>query len=55
MEEQPIRVSKCCPNCNLRLFDKVSPSTGYVEIKCPRCNQTVRINLALRWKPGYAS
>lgn len=48
MDERTIKVSKCCPVCKWRLFDKVSPSTGFVEIKCPHCHSVVKINLALR-------
>ena len=43
-----IRVAKRCPVCNKRLFDKVSLSTGSVEIKCPNCRNVVRVDLALR-------
>ena len=32
MKEKIIRVAKHCPVCNQRLFDKISLTTGYVEI-----------------------
>ncbi len=49
--KEEIRVAKCCPNCGRRLFDKISLTTGYVEIKCPECSHIIRINLACR-RPG---
>ena len=52
-ERNEIRVSKVCPKCNWRLFDKVSPANGYVEIKCPQCKSIVRINLAFRSTVRY--
>ena len=48
MEECKIRIAKRCPKCNFRLCDKVSPATGCVEFKCPRCGHVIVINLALR-------
>lgn len=48
MDNNTIRVSKKCPACGWRLFDKVSPATGVVQIKCPKCRQTVTIDLAYR-------
>ena len=47
-----IRVSKKCPKCGWRLFDKVSPTTGSISIKCPKCRAVVEINLAYRRAPG---
>ena len=43
-----IRVSKKCPYCNWRLFDKVEPSTGCIEMKCPNCKAVVKVSLAFR-------
>ncbi len=48
MREDAIRVAKRCPVCNQRLFDKISLTTGFVEIKCPQCKHVVRIDLAMR-------
>ena len=48
MRECAIRVAKRCPVCNQRLFDKISLTTGFVEIKCPQCKHVVRIDLAMR-------
>lgn len=49
MEERNyIKVVKRCPICDTRLFDKTSPTTGTIEIKCPQCKQIVIINLAFR-------
>lgn len=46
-----IRVSKLCPICGNRLFDKVSPTSGVIEMKCLQCKQIVKINLAFRRTP----
>ena len=43
-----IRVSKKCPNCGWRIIDKLSPTTGIVELKCSHCGQRVVIDLAFR-------
>ena len=48
MRETSIRVAKRCPHCNERWFDKVSLATGYLEVKCPNCGRTYRINLSFR-------
>ena len=48
MNEKMIRVAKRCPKCGKRLFDKISLTTGFVEIKCPECGRTYRINLSMR-------
>ena len=52
-ENGMIRISKNCKNCGRRLFDKVSPASGYVKIKCPKCGQENTVNLALRRKLYY--
>ena len=48
-----IRIAKHCPVCSWRIFDKVTPTSGIIEIKCPRCGQVVKINLALRQPIHY--
>ena len=48
MREDGVRVAKRCAGGNQRLFDKISLTTGYVEIKCPQCKHVVRIDLAMR-------
>ena len=32
-----LRVSKRCPKCDWRILDKVTPTTGIIQMKCPRC------------------
>lgn len=48
MDDKMMKVSKKCPKCGRRLFDKLSPTSGYIEIKCTKCGTTVKVNLALR-------
>ena len=43
-----IRVSKRCPKCDWRILDKVTPTTGVIQMKCPRCKTEVKIDLSLR-------
>lgn len=47
---QSITIAVRCPKCNWRIMDKLSPTTGKVEIKCPRCHNVVEVDLALRRK-----
>lgn len=46
--KEEIKIAKRCPNCNWRIFDKVTPTTGIIQIKCPRCKTEVKIDLSLR-------
>ena len=43
-----IKVSKRCPKCDWRILDKVTPTTGIIQMKCPRCKTEVKIDLSLR-------
>ncbi len=43
-----MRVSKRCPNCGWRVLDKVTPTAGIIELKCPRCYKPVMIDLSYR-------
>ena len=36
-----IKVVKRCPKCNWRIFDKVTPTSGIIELKCPNCRVIV--------------
>lgn len=48
MNDLGIRVSKRCPECGWRVLEKVTPTTGCIQIKCPRCKKEVKIDLSLR-------
>ena len=37
-----------CPACEWRILDKVTPTTGIIEMKCPRCGKVVVVDLSLR-------
>lgn len=50
MMTKSINTAVRCPECNWRMMDKVSPTTGKIEIKCPHCHKIVEIDLALRRK-----
>lgn len=43
-----MRVSKRCPNCGWRVLDKITPTTGIIELKCSRCGKPVKIDLSYR-------
>lgn len=45
---EKIRVVKKCPNCGWRILDKVTPTTGVIEMKCPNCRRIVEVDLAFR-------
>lgn len=47
-ENKDIRVIKRCPICNWRIMDKVTPTSGIVQMKCPKCKQEVQIDLSFR-------
>ena len=54
---QSINIAVRCPECKWRVRDKVSPTTGKIEIKCPHCHKIVAVDLALRrrascWRVG---
>lgn len=42
------RIIKKCPNCGRRIFDKITPTSGVIEIKCPQCKQIIEIDLSYR-------
>ena len=54
-ECQSIRVMNVCPECGKRLLDKITPTTGKIEMKCPRCNKIVELNLSFRRGPSLRS
>ena len=43
-----LRVAKRCPQCDLRIFDKITPANGIIEVKCPRCKKVFTLDLAYR-------
>lgn len=52
MKEVKIGVVKRCPRCNWRVLDKIGATSGVIEMKCPNCHRTIRINLSLRKSVG---
>ena len=46
--QQTLRVSKKCPNCGWRVLDKITPTTGIIELKCPKCARPITIDLSCR-------
>ncbi len=50
---QSTKVIVRCPKCEWRIMDKVSPTSGKIEIKCPHCHKVVELDLALRRRPLY--
>lgn len=48
-----IQVMKKCPLCDRRIFDKITPTSGTIALKCPHCHKVVLINLALRRCPNH--
>ena len=50
---QAINVAVRCPECKCRVMDKISPTTGKIEIKCPHCHKIVEVDLSLRRMVSY--
>ena len=43
-----VKVVKRCPNCDWRILDKVTPTSGVIELKCPNCRKVVEVDLSYR-------
>jgi DNA-directed RNA polymerase subunit RPC12/RpoP len=48
MTIQPTTIAVHCPKCDWRILDKISPTSGEIQVKCPRCHKEVQLNLSLR-------
>ncbi|MGN0179802.1 MAG: hypothetical protein ACI4DY_10240 [Monoglobaceae bacterium] len=46
--DKSIGIAKRCPHCNWRILDKVTVTSGIIEMKCPKCKKVVKINLNFR-------
>lgn len=42
-----------CPICGWRIMDKITPTSGTIEIKCPKCHKVVSVDLSLRRSIRY--
>jgi len=47
-KDEGIKIRVACPKCGARIFDKITVSTGILEMKCPKCSNVIKVNLALR-------
>ena len=43
-----IKVVNALPEMQLAHFDKVTPTSGIIELKCPNCRKIVEIDLSYR-------
>jgi len=43
-----VKIVKQCPNCGWRIFDKLTPTSGIIELKCPNCRRIVEVDLSYR-------
>ena len=48
MNRMEMKIIVRCPKCDWRIFDKVTPTTGVIEMKCPNCHRVVEVDLSLR-------
>lgn len=48
MKQADMKIIVRCPKCDWRIFDKVTPTTGTIELKCPNCRKVVEVDLSLR-------
>ena len=46
--EEKLKIMVKCPVCDWRIFDKITPTSGHISIKCPKCRKIVDINLSFR-------
>lgn len=46
MSNEEMKIVVRCPRCDWRVFDKVTPTTGVIELKCPNCRRVVAVDLA---------
>lgn len=42
------KIMKRCPICGWRIFDKITPTTGFIEMKCPGCRRVITVDLSRR-------
>lgn len=52
MSNEEMKIVVRCPKCDWRVFDKVTPTTGVIELKCPNCRKVVEVDLSLRKSKG---
>lgn len=43
-----------CKNCGWRIFDKVTMTTGVIELKCPNCHRVVEVDLSIYPLPVHS-
>lgn len=53
MKDDKLKVIVKCPRCDWRIFDKVTPTSGVIEVKCPNCHKVVAVDLSLRRAAKY--
>lgn len=44
-----IKIMKKCPICGWRIFDKITPTSGVIEMKCPGCRRVITVDLSHRF------
>lgn len=45
---QDVEAVRRCPKCGRKLYMKLGDCSGMISIKCQKCGQIVKMNLALR-------
>ena len=53
MKDKQMKVIVKCPHCDWRILDKVTPTSGVNEVKCPQCHKVVAVDLSLRRSIKY--
>lgn len=53
VKDTSLRIVKRCPKCDWRIFDKVTPTTGIIEMKCPNCGRVIKVDLSFRRQVKY--
>lgn len=45
MTKEIYREAVYCPSCKKRIFDKLTPIHGLIELKCRHCDNVVEVKL----------
>lgn len=48
LPQNPIKVEIRCSSCKRIVAYKITTTSGFLQMKCPKCKQELNINLSLR-------
>lgn len=50
--DEPIKIAVRCDKCCRVIAYKLSATSGYLQLKCPKCGSEVKVDLSLRRARG---